>query len=172
MDYRGLQKQCEDIYTANFSKFSEKTREKKPSQLRPKYCYSCAERFNFKPVTPTTMDKDRNECSTSQTVIDFFNNTFTEKVAEGVPEDLSFNADEMSADIGQPRKVLIPPNEKRGTRVNEFSENSHVTAMVTINVAGEMFPPFLILPLAYLPRNISPMVIRGQMNIGGPKMGT
>lgn len=120
------------------------------------------------------MDKDRNECSTSQTVIDFFNNTFTEKVAEGVPEDLFFNADEMSADIGQPRKVLIPPNEKRGTRVNEFSEISHVTAMVTINVAREMFPPFLILPLAYLPRNISPMIIRGQMNIGGggPKMGT
>ena len=112
------------------------------------------------------MEKERNECATTQTVIDLFTNTFTEKVAEGVPEDLFFNADEMFSEVGVPTKVLVPPNEKRGTRVNDFSDNSHITAMVTINCAGDMFPPFLILPLVYLPRNISPMVVRGQMNVG------
>lgn len=98
--------------------------------------------------------------------------TYTQEMAEGVPEDLVFNADEIFAEVGMPTKVLVPPNEKRGPYINEFDQNSHITAMVTINSAGDMFPPFLILPLMYLPKNLSPMVLRCQMNIGRPKMDT
>ena len=34
-DYRQFQRQCQDIYTNNYSKFSEKQKEKTPSQISP-----------------------------------------------------------------------------------------------------------------------------------------
>lgn len=91
-------------------------------------------------------------------------------MAEGVPDDLVFNADEIFAEVGVPAKVLVPSNEKIEPYINDFDQNSHVTAMVTINAAGDMFPLFMILPLMYLQKNLSPMVLRRQMNIGGVKV--
>lgn len=71
-----------------------------------------------------------------------------------------------------PKKVLVPPNDKREPYINDFDQNSHVTVMVSINAAGDTFPPFLILTLTYLPKNLSRMVLRCQMNIGEPKIDT
>ena len=79
--------------------------------------------------------------------------------------------------IGVPTKVLVPPNEKREPYINDFDQNSQVTVMgdtfhLSINAAGDTFPPFLILTLTYLPKNLSRMVLRCQMNIGEPKIDT
>ena len=39
--------------------------------------------------------------------------------------------------------------------------------MVVLNSAGDAIPPYLILPLKYLPRNVAPMVARNQLNVSG-----
>ena len=43
--------------------------------------------------------------------------------------------------------------------------------MMTINAAGDLFQPYLLLPLAYLPRNIAPFVIKEQMIVSGTSHG-
>ena len=51
--------------------------------------------------------------------------TYTQEMAEGVPDDLVFNADEIFAEVGVPTKVLIPPNEKNEIRMS-FSNLAHL----------------------------------------------
>ena len=84
-----------------------------------------------------------------------------------MPEDLVFNADETSAEVGMPIKVLVLQSSKRGFFENEFKKNIHITAMVAINAAGNEITPYLILPLKYLPRNITHLIARSKLNVGG-----
>lgn len=58
------------------------------------HCYPLSKGFDLNSIKPTSTEKDRNECATRQTIIDFFEYTFTLEMAEGVPDDLTFNADE------------------------------------------------------------------------------
>ena len=156
MQMRQLQKTAEQIYTREYSKLTPKQQEKARDNLPNGYCYSLAKRFDLTRVKPTVVGKERSEGATTQTIIDFFNITFTEQIAQDVPEDLIFNADETHAEVGTPEKVLVPDGIKAATCSNNFEKNQHVTAMVTINAAGDLFQPYLLLPLAYLPRNIAP----------------
>lgn len=81
--------------------------------------------------------------------------------------DKFVQTNECSADVGIPTKVLVPPGAKRGPYENKFADNLHITAMVALNAAGDAIPPYLILPLKYLPRNVAPMVARNQLNVSG-----
>lgn len=67
--------------------------------------------------------------------------TYSEEMCEGVPPQLCFNADETSVEIGLPRKVIIPQGEKEGHKIDNFKISCHISAMVTINAAGDDFIP-------------------------------
>lgn len=171
LSFSRLQTFCEELYDKKYSQLTPHQQENRPFQIPMNHCYPLSKRFDLKSIKPTTTEKDRNEYATRQTIIDFFEYTFTLEMAEGVPDDLTFNADECSADVGIPTKVLVPPGAKRGPYENKFADNLHITAMVALNAAGDAIPPYLILPLKYLPRNVAPMVARNQLNVGGSENG-
>ena len=68
---------------------------------------------------PIPTEKDRNECSTSETVHCFFETTLTRDLCEGIPPELFLNADETSVEVGLPRKIIIPPGEKQRMKVDK-----------------------------------------------------
>ena len=171
MSFARLQRFTEEMYERKYNQLTPQQQENHPSQIPLRYCYPLSKRFDLKSVKPTETEKNRNQCATRQTIIDFFKFTFTVEMSEGVPDDLIFNADECSAEVGIPNKVLVPPSAKRGSYENEFSNNHHIISMVTLNAAGDQITPYLILPLKNLPRNIAPMVAKQQLNVGGSENG-
>ena len=171
MRYKTLQSSLEKEYAKKLAKLTPEQQENFPLQLPSDYCYTTKKRFKLNTATPTVAEKDRNQCSTTQTITDFYNQTFTESICENVPDDLTFNADETHAEIGIAEKVLKPPGAKRPSLENEFSKNPHITAMVTLNAAGDSFPPYLLMPLKYLPRDVATFVVRDRIIIGGSSNG-
>ena len=171
MTYKQLQNSAQSIYKRELLKLTPDQQEKKPATLPPGYCYTLAKRFEIHATKPIIGEKDRNKAATTQTIQDFFNHTYTSKMAEGVPEDMIFNADETHAEIGNPEKVLVPEGAKGATSTNPFDKNLHITAMVPLNAAGDSIPPFIILPLKYLPKNMIPFIARNQVLIGGTSNG-
>ena len=51
-------------------------------------------------------------------------------------------------------KILVPHGAKRSAVQNEYSKTFHITAIVTLNAAGNQFPLYFIVPLNYLPRDL------------------
>ena len=91
-------------------------------------------------------EKSRNDCATRETIHYFFENTYTETMCAGVPPQLCFNADETSVEVGDPRKVIIPAEEKEGRKINKFKTPSHISALITILLLWfhyRIYPKFL-----------------------------
>ena len=170
-DYNMVRRIMEKQYITKIRRMSDEAREKCPLHLRKNYVYEVSKQYNFNTKTPTLAEKERNVCSTTATVNSFFENTFTEKFCEGVPPQLFLNADETSIEIGLPRKVIIPPNEKTGRKIDEFISASHISAMITLNVTGDDFAPFILAPLKHLPKDITSLVLGGKVTVGGSQNG-
>ena len=170
-DYEDIRQTLENQYRQKLAAMTSETRQKYPSNLRKNYVYELSKKYEFNTKVPTEAEKNRNECSTSETVNYFFNNTFTPDLIEGVPPELFINADETSVEVGLPRKVILPPGETRADKVDKFGITSHISAMVTINATGDDFTPYLITPLKRLPKDILKLVTSGKINIGGSKNG-
>ena len=171
MTYTQLQNSLEENYSKKLEKLTPQQRKNYPQYLPTDYCYTTKKRFKLNTAKPTVAEKDRNICSTTQTITDFYNLTFTETLSEGVPPDLTFNADETHAEVKIAEKVLVPHGAKRAAVENEFSKTPHITAMVTLNAAGDQFPPYLLVPLKYLPRDLATLVLRDRIVIGGSTNG-
>ena len=142
MSYKSMQRQLEENYNKRLARSTTKHREKLPNKLRPDYCYTTKKRFKLDTVKPAQAEKDRNECATTQTIKDFYTNTFIEDILEHIPDDITCNADDTHAEVGIPDKVLVPPESKRPSVENEFDKSQHVTAMVTIKL--------LVIPLLHI----------------------
>ena len=170
-DYETIRKVMTDEYAKRISSMSSEAREKYPSTFRKNYVYEVSRRFQLNTKEPIQLDKDRNECATSETVEYFFEHVFTKELCEGVPPQLFLNADETSIEVGLPRKIIIPKGEKQGWKVDNFDKASHITAMITINAAGDDFAPYVIAPLKRLPKDLTQFVAGGKINIGGSPNG-
>ena len=114
--------------------------------MHPKYVYNVKKHLDFKAIKPTIVDKSRIKCSTSATIEHFFNNILTEELLNGIPSNLIFNADETHVEVGTPSKVIVSSNSTSGVRENKFENTSHITAMITINAAGDDFEIYVLIP--------------------------
>ena len=171
MHYGKLQDILQNMYSTIYNGFSEKTKEKRPKDLPKKYCYSAAKRLNLNTQKPKIMEYKRIEHATSQTIIDFFIHTYTKEFSLGIHDDLCFNADETHAEIKPPTKVILPDGIEQGVMCDKFTTNSHITAMITINAAGDQIPPYLLLPKVLLPKTCITFVQKKYLNIGGSPNG-
>ena len=171
VDYEDIRKKLEKHYYEKLSTIIPEKREKYPPNLRKNYVYEIGKKYDFNTKIPTPAEKDRNECSTTETVHYFFENTFTEEFVEGVPPELFLNVDETSVEVGLPRKIILPPGESRATKVDKFNFSSHITAMVTINATGDDFTPYVITPLKRMPKDLTKLVASKKINIGGSTNG-
>ena len=59
-------------------------------------------------------------------------------MCSGMPLQLCFNADETSVEVGDPRKIIIPAEEKEGRKINKFKGSSLISALITIDSINYM----------------------------------
>ena len=170
-DYTDIANCLDDKYRKKLEKMAPEDREKYPPNLRKNYKYEASNRLQLNTKCPCTIDKDRYECATTKTIEYFFENTYTEEMCSGVPPQLCFNSDETSVEISKPRKIIIPPGEQEGHKVDKFHFSCHISAMVTINAAGDDFVPYIIVPLKNMPKDLTPLVAGGKIDIGGSDNG-
>ena len=81
-DYETIRDTLEKHYKKKLGAMTPETREKYPTSLRKNYVYEVGSRLDFNTAKPTLAEKDRNECSTTETVHYFFEHVFTKELCE------------------------------------------------------------------------------------------
>lgn len=170
-DYSDVSNYIEDSYRAKLNRITLQCREKYPQNLRKNYKHEVARLLKLNVKTPQINEKLRNDCVTTETIHYFFDNTYNEKMCTGVPPQLCFNADETSVEVGDPKKIIIPAEEKEGRKINKFKASSHISALIVINAVGDDINHFVIVPLKNLPRDLTPLVVGQKINIVGSQNG-
>lgn len=170
-NYTQLRKLIDIDYRNQIDQMTPDAREKYPTNLRKNYVYELSRQLQLNTKKPTLEEKDRNKFSTTETVKDFFNLTYTDEMIQGVPPQLILNADETSVEVSLPKKVLIPDGEEEGKSIDKFSKSSHISAMITINANGDDFQPYVLVPLKYAPKDLLTAIAAGKITIGGSPNG-
>lgn len=170
-NYTRLREIVDNDYRNRIDEMEPEAREKFPKNLRKNYIYELSRQINLNPKKPVLEEKDRNKCSTSETVHDFFEYTYTEEMIQDVPPQLVLNSDETSVEVSLPKKVLVPEKKQEGKSIDKFSISSHISAMVTINASGDDFPPYVLVPLKNVPKDLLTFVASGKITIGGSPNG-
>lgn len=154
-DYRGHYVQMKPEACEKFSK-----------NLRKNYIYELSRHLELNQKKPVIEEKDRNKCSTTETVHGFSEYTYIEKMIQDVPPQLILNVDETSVEVSLQKKVLVLDKKQEGRSIDKFSISPHISAMITINVAGDDFPPYVLIPLKSIPKDLLSSVVPGKITIG------
>lgn len=169
--YERLREIVDADYRSKIDQMEPEAREKFPKNLRKNYIYELSRQLKLNPKKPVIEEKDRNKCSTTETVHDFFEYTYTEEMIQDVPPQLILNADETSVEVSLPKKVLVPDKKQDAKSIDKFSISSHISAMITINATGDDFPPYVLIPLKNIPKDLLSSVASGKITIGGSPNG-
>lgn len=146
-----------------------------PSPPSLEYIYKLGPRLNLKHIVGNKIEQERRDASKKSNIVNFHNKIFKDnKEIDWNKIDKAFvwNCDETMIGFDDNSHVVWVPEELDKAFYHLDQRNAeHVTALVGINAAGLMMPPYLIYPLVNCPDSLLDLVQDGFIFVGGQKSG-